>query len=179
MKKQAFTLIELLVVVLIIGILAAIALPMYTKTVEKTRATQALLLLKSAGDAIARGFMEGTIGNENLDPNVLDIEIPEVKHFECEFGWDYARDYDENDYVFHAMLCNRKNNNSDVLYALSYDVYQDGKADGPYCIFFDDSSKAMCETLGFNDEQEVSYDMPVNCSNAQNFFSLETCMKKR
>ena len=46
-----FTLIELLVVVLIIGILASIAAPQYQKAVEKSRATHALTLLKSLGQA--------------------------------------------------------------------------------------------------------------------------------
>ena len=50
-NQHAFTLIELLVVVLIIGILAAVALPQYNKAVEKSRATQALTILKTVYDA--------------------------------------------------------------------------------------------------------------------------------
>jgi len=49
MKKSAFTLIELLVVVSIIGILASLAIPAYTKIMERARALQDANNLKQLG----------------------------------------------------------------------------------------------------------------------------------
>ena len=50
-NKQAFTLIELLVVVLIIGILAAVALPQYQLTVMKSRYATLKNMTKAIADA--------------------------------------------------------------------------------------------------------------------------------
>ena len=76
---RGFTLIELLVVVLIIGILASVAVPQYTKAVEKSRAAGVIQKVKSLQNAVDMYLLandwptvqftnlSGTSGRENLD----------------------------------------------------------------------------------------------------------------
>ena len=74
-NNKGFTLIELLVVVLIIGILAAIALPQYFKAVRKARASEALIVVKNLKDASERYRLAN--GNfTGLAAGVLDITVP-------------------------------------------------------------------------------------------------------
>lgn len=86
-NKKGFTLIELLVVVLIIGVLAAIALPHYRRAVAKAQAAQLQTLVSSVVKSIQRYYMvqgkypisfdEIDLGVEwkNTTDNVCDVAV--------------------------------------------------------------------------------------------------------
>ena len=109
--RRGFTLIELLVVVLIIGILTAVAVPQYTKAVEKSRITEAKILLKALSDAedvyvLSNGDPCGTYNIEDLDISLpgtviengsgvrtknFDIYIDECVYYDDTVGKGNAR----------------------------------------------------------------------------------------
>lgn len=81
LDKKGFTLIELIFVVVIIGILAGLALPRFSHTIEKSRSAEAIHILETLRNAQEVYNLENT--GYTADPDALDVTIPASRNFEA------------------------------------------------------------------------------------------------
>ena len=81
-NKKGFTLIELLVVVLIIGILAAIALPQYEVAVTKSKVAAILPIMRHIKDS----YMEWKLTNGSYCDDEKCASLSDIG-VECPGGW--------------------------------------------------------------------------------------------
>ena len=162
--KKAFTLIELLVVVLIIGILAAIALPQYEAAVEKSRAAEAVLNLKHIQQAFILRNLEDPNYADTLDHTLIQsiVELSGGKwkgNVYCTKHFYYAFEGpDITAYRLNDPNCDTSPALDKVLYYLWIDVPSYGYwANVKECDAFTDTGYRVCKGLegqGFTTSDE-------------------------
>lgn len=144
-NKKGFTLIELLVVVLIIGILAAIALPQYFKAVEKSKASEALSILGTIAAANERYRLANTKSEYTTSFQDLDIEFMSAD------GTKVGNDASFNTKNFSITLTGTASDASVVAKRLTgSDQYTITRTYGGNVVSCTADTAGFCASLGFS-----------------------------
>jgi len=90
-RKRGFTLIELMIVILIIGIIAALAIPRFTRATAKANKREAFLVLKQIYELENAYYQEYGVYSPSQGPNQLHL-----------VGWESPSQTPRYDYTVTA-----------------------------------------------------------------------------
>ncbi|ACC98081.1 PilE-like protein [Elusimicrobium minutum Pei191] len=152
-----------MVVVLIIGILAAIALPQYTNAVNKSRAVQLYLVAKDMRQAQDRYFLQHGIYSDSFDN--FDIDIP-GSNIACTDGASECRKdgrylyriWGPSSLVQATLLSNSNNDGSGANRIITLEFYPAGYTHEKNCVTDGpDKTQArkLCLSLGGKERSDA------------------------
>ena len=151
---KAFTLIELLVVVLIIGILAAVALPQYRIAVDKARAAEAMILVRAVAEAEKTHYLANGSYTTSMENLVVNVSDSQTKNWEMVL--DLANDTDKP-----VVYARRANTTMNVDCWYIYYTLKDNKL---WCGAYngDVLGNRRCRSIG-NGEAQACVQAAINC----------------
>ncbi|MBO7237825.1 MAG: type II secretion system protein [Elusimicrobiaceae bacterium] len=166
MKNQAFTLIELLVVVLIIGILAAIALPQYQKAVVKAQ----LIKYIQYATSIDRANELYHLANDKYTEDVRDLDI-DITGGATEFkrGGFTARESNVSAYYADGSSCgpDYSGGGACMTFVFGNDkekriyIYSHSQKGILRCKGYNDWGSSVCRSMAVNPNQTAESGYPT------------------
>lgn len=155
---QGFTLIELLVIVLIIGILAAVAVPQYKSAVERSRTVQIISLLRNWAQEEEAYLMAN--GDYAEKDTLIEMGAQSVPSKLSDWGWECNAKKDSN--LWFAYCATQSGNVCRIIFFMENQPTASG-ANGQtwkgrqVCLAKKDSAEynAFCQRLSGQDA--ISY----------------------
>lgn len=144
-RNKGFTLLELLVVILIIGILAAVALPQYRMAVAKAKYVGLMDLAKSIAYSQERYFMVHNSYTNNF--NDLDVDMPQ--DYTSKATTQYCYDWGGCSILSqNSLYClNYKINTGIIFYLRHEDFYSSNDRGRSFCVANNTDSSDFSNTL--------------------------------
>lgn len=133
MKKRGFTLIEMMIVVAIIAILAGMAIPQYTQYVKKSKATEAVRIMKQVADAEVAFYGANDKYITNMGPLLVDTSNSDKFVYGITVG-TYTVNSETKDCFRVRATVKDKNEPADTVYL----IYPSKEATG--CVHFSNAT---------------------------------------